>query len=76
MRGDELVGVVKDTDSESKNQPAQRSNVVAGARDRHIPAVLVTELTRQRRSTTELLRSLRALGARGVSVIAQTGFAV
>jgi len=37
--------------------------VVALARDRHIQAVLVTELTRWGRSTTDLLHSLRELEA-------------
>lgn len=43
------------------------------ARDRQIEVVLVTELTRWGRSTTDLLASLQELEACGVSVIAQTG---
>jgi len=43
------------------------------ARDRQTDAVLVTELTRWGRSTTDLLSSLQDLEACGVSVIAQTG---
>ena len=43
------------------------------ARDRQIEAVLVTELTRWGRSTTDLLHTLQELESCGVSVIAQTG---
>ncbi len=57
----EVVGVFKETASGSKDQRAQRGKVV-----------LVTELTRWGRSTTDLLHSLRELEACGVSVIAQT----
>lgn len=71
--GYEVVGVFKETASGSKDQRAQRGKVVALARDRHIQVVLVTELTRWGRSTTDLLHSLRELEACGVSVIAQTG---
>lgn len=71
--GYEIMGVFKETASGSKDQRAQRGKVVALARDRHIQVVLVTELTRWGRSTTDLLHSLRELEACGVSVIAQTG---
>ena len=43
------------------------------ARDRQIEAVLVTELTRWGRSTTDLLHTLHELESCGVSVVAQTG---
>lgn len=68
----EVAGVLKETASGSKDQQAQRDKVVALAEGRHIQAVLVTELTRWGRSTTDLLHSLRELEACGVSVIAQT----
>ena len=71
--GYEVVGVFKETASGAKNNRIERSKVVALARDRRIDAVLVTELTRWGRSTTDLLSSFGELEAYGVSVIAQTG---
>jgi len=71
--GYEVVQVFTDTASGAKNDRAERRRVVALARDRRIDAVLVTELTRWGRSTTDLLSSLRELEAFGVSVVAQTG---
>ncbi len=43
------------------------------ARARLIDAVLVTELSRWGRSTSDLIRTLEELASYGVSVIAQTG---
>jgi putative DNA-invertase from lambdoid prophage Rac len=71
--GYEVAGIFRETASGIKHQWAQRDKVVALARNRHIQAVIVTELTHWGRSTTDLLHSLRELEACGVSVIAQTG---
>lgn len=69
----EVVAVFQEIASGSKDHRNARRKVVALARDRQIDAVLVTELTRWGRSTTDLLSSLQELEACGVSVIAQTG---
>ena len=54
---------------------AERRKVMALARARHIDAVLVTELSRWGRSTTDLLATLKELEVRRVSVIALNGMA-
>lgn len=71
--GYDVISIVKETASGSRTDRTQRAKVVALARDRQIQVVLVTELTRWGRSTTDLLASLQELEACGVSVIAQTG---
>jgi len=48
---------------------------MALAQARHIDAVLVTELSRWGRSTTDLLATLKELEVRRVSVIALNGMA-
>jgi len=68
-----VVGVFKETASGSRTDRVERAKVIALARDRQIEVVLVTELTRWGRSTTDLLASLQELEACGVSVVAQTG---
>ncbi len=68
-----MVGVFKETASGSRTDRVERAKVIALARDRQIEVVLVTELTRWGRSTTDLLASLQELEACGVSVVAQTG---
>jgi len=70
----EIIGVWKETASGAKNDRAMRKEIMALAQAREIDAVLVTELTRWGRSTTDLLDTLHQLAAFGVSVIAQTGF--
>ena len=69
----DVVSVFKETASGNRADQIERTKVVALARDRQIEVVLVTELTRWGRSTTDLLASLQELEACGVSVIAQTG---
>lgn len=69
----DVVGVFKETESGNRTDRLERAKVIALARDRQIEVVLVTELTRWGRSTTDLLASLQELEACGVSVIAQTG---
>lgn len=73
-RGDfEIVAVFRETASGNVNSRSERKKVMNLARDRQIEAVLVTELTRWSRSTTDLLHTLQELESCGVSVIAQTG---
>ena len=68
-----MLEVFKETASGTRNDRLERAKVIQLARDRRINAVLVTELTRWGRSTTDLLSSLQELEGYGVSVIAQTG---
>ena len=71
--GYDVVAVFKETASGSKDDRVERAKVLALGRARQIGVVLVTELTRWGRSTTDLLSTLQELEACGVSVIAQTG---
>jgi DNA invertase Pin-like site-specific DNA recombinase len=71
--GYEVVGTFKETGSGVKLDRAERRRVMALARQ--IDAVLVTELSRWGRSTTDLLATLQELEARRVSVIALNGMA-
>ena len=71
--GHKVLEVFKETASGARNDRLERAKVIQLARDRRINAVLVTELTRWGRSTTDLLSSLQELEGYGVSVIAQTG---
>ena len=71
--GYDVVAVFKETASGSKDDRAERAKVLTLVRARQIGVVLVTELTRWGRSTTDLLSPLQELEACGVSVIAQTG---
>lgn len=71
--GYEVVGIWKETASGTRNDRAERKKVMALAQARKIDAVLVTELSRWGRSTTDLINTLNELESRGVSLIAQTG---
>ncbi len=73
--GYEVVGTFKETGSGVKLDRAERRKVVALAQARHIDVVLVTELSRWGRSTTDLLATLKELEARRVSLIALNGMA-
>ncbi len=73
--GYEVVGTFKETGSGVKLDRAERKRVMALAQARHIDAVLVTELSRWGRSTTDLLATLKELAARRVSLIALNGMA-
>jgi predicted site-specific integrase-resolvase len=64
--GYEVVGVFKETGSGVRLDRAERRKVLALAQARQIDAVLVTELSRWGRSTTDLLATLTELGARRV----------
>jgi len=73
--GYEVVGTFKETGSGVKLDRAERRKVMALAQARQIHAVLVTELSRWGRSTTDLLATLKELEARRVSLIALNGMA-
>jgi putative DNA-invertase from lambdoid prophage Rac len=71
----DVVGTFKETGSGVKLERAERRKVMGRAQARQIDAVLVTELSRWGRSTTDLLATLKDLEARRVSVIALNGMA-
>ena len=71
--GYEVVGIFKETGSGVRLDRAERRKVMALAQARQIDAVLVTELSRWGRSTTDLLATLKELEARRVSVVALNG---
>ncbi len=73
--GYDVVGTFKETGSGVKLDRAERRKVMALAQARQIDAVLVTELSRWGRSTTDLLATLKELEVRRVSVIALNGMA-
>jgi putative DNA-invertase from lambdoid prophage Rac len=60
---------------QSQLERVERRKVMALAQARHIDAVLVTELSRWGRSTTDLLATLKELETRRVSLIALNGMA-
>ena len=71
--GYEVVGTFKETGSGVKPDRTERRKVMALAQARHIDAVLMTELSRWGRSTTDLLATLKELETLRVSVIAMNG---
>jgi len=71
--GYEVVGTYKEIASGVKLDRAERRKVLALAQRREIDAVLVTELSRWGRSTTDLLATLKELEARRVSLVALNG---
>jgi len=73
--GYEVVGTFTETGSDTKLDRVERRRVMALAQARQIDAVLVTELSRWGRSTTDLLATLQELEAWRVSVIALNGMA-
>lgn len=70
-----MVGIFKETGSGVRLDRTERRKVLALAQARRVDAVLVTELSRWGRSTTDLLATLKELEARRVSVIALNGMA-
>jgi putative DNA-invertase from lambdoid prophage Rac len=72
--GYEVVGVWSETMSGMKVDRVKRKEVMKLARARDIDAVLVSELTRWGRSTTDLIHTLNELHSWKVSLIAQNGF--
>ena len=73
--GYEVVGTYKETASGVRLDRAERRKVLALAQRREIDAVLVTELSRWGRSTTDLLATLKELETRRVSLVALNGMA-
>jgi putative DNA-invertase from lambdoid prophage Rac len=69
-----VVGIWKETVSGMQDDRSERNKVMALAQARRIDAILVTELTRWGRSMLDLVHTLHELQARGVSLIAQTGW--
>lgn len=72
--GYEVMGIWKETASGMQDNRSERNKVMALAQARQIDAILVTELTRWGRSMLDLVHTLHELQARGVSLIAQTGW--
>lgn len=68
-----IAGVFVEKASGMKSDRIERAKVEALAQARKIDYILVTELTRWSRSTTDLLSNLQELNARGVSILALTG---
>ena len=73
--GFEVVGIFKETASGVRLDRTERKRVQALVQRREIDAVLVTELSRWGRSTTDLLAILKELEARRVSLVALNGMA-
>jgi putative DNA-invertase from lambdoid prophage Rac len=71
--GYEVVGTFKETASGMRLDRAERKRVLALVQRREIDAVLVTELSRWGRSTTDLLATLKEVEARRVSLVAMNG---
>jgi putative DNA-invertase from lambdoid prophage Rac len=71
--GYEVVGIFKETGSGVRLDRAERRKVMALAQARRIDAVLITELSRWGRSTTDLLATLKELEAWRVSLVALNG---
>ena len=69
----DVVRIYKEVGSGAKNDRAERKKIIQLARSRSIDAVLVTELSRWGRSTSDLIMTLEELATYGVSLIAQTG---
>jgi putative DNA-invertase from lambdoid prophage Rac len=72
--GYEVVGIFKETASGARADRVERQKVMALGRARKIDVVLVTELTRWGRSTSDLVNTLYDLQSWNVSLIGQTGF--
>ncbi len=73
--GYQVIGTYKETASGVKLDRAERRKVLALAQRREIDVVLVTELSRWGRSTTDLLATLKELESRRVSLVALNGMA-
>lgn len=71
--GFDISDIYKETASGTKNNRKARNEVITLAQARKIDAVLVTELSRWGRSTTDLLDTLNKLSGWNVSVVAMSG---
>ncbi len=69
----EIVAVVKETGSGAKNDRAERKVILELARKRQIDLVLVSELSRWGRSTTDLRNTIQDLADRQVALRALNG---
>lgn len=72
--GYEIVAIFKETASGAKADRKERKKLMALAQRREIDVILVSELTRWGRSTSDLLDTLTDLHSFKVSVIALNGF--
>lgn len=72
-RGFEVVQIFQEQASGKSTDRLQRRLLIQLARQRKIDIILVTELTRWGRSTTDLLSTLQELNSYGVSLIAEKG---
>lgn len=68
-----VVGIFKETASGTKSNRKERNKVMALAQSRKIDAILVTELSRWGRSTTDLLDTMNKLAGWNISVVAMSG---
>ena len=71
--GYEVIGTYKEPASGVRLDRAERRKVLGLVQRREVDAVLVTELSRWGRSTTNLLAMLKELEARHVSLVALNG---
>jgi len=72
-RNDEVVEVFCEKASGKKDDRTQRKKIMQLARQRKIDAVLVTEMSRWGRNTSDLLDTLNELANKKVSVISMSG---
>lgn len=73
--GYNVVNIFKEVGSGAKLDRAERLKIMVLAQARQIDVVLVTELSRWGRSTSDLLDTLGNLNGWGVSLVAQSGMA-
>ena len=71
--GYEVIEVVTETASGKRDTRPERKKIMALAQRREIDAVLVSELSRWGRSTTDLLSTLKELASKGVSLRSLNG---
>ena len=72
----EIIGVFKETASGTKDNRKERQKIMELAQARKIDAILVSELSRWGRSTSDLLSTLEKLTAWKISVITTSGMAL
>ncbi len=72
----ELIGVFKETASGTKDNRKERQKIMEIAQARKLDAILVTELSRWGRSTSDLLSTLEKLAAWKISIITTNGMAL
>ncbi len=72
----ELISIFKETASGTKNNRKERQKIMELAQARKLDAILVTELSRWGRSTSDLLATLEKLAAWKISVITTNGMAL